>query len=291
MNFYPKDFGTVGAGNDTAAIQGAIDAIRQDGGGKLILDRAEGFVTDCLNATYCSNLEIVADLGCIVTASVTHQAPLIDLCKSHNFRADCLVITLPEPFKPVTYPKAAFLLHGGDKYTFNNLTVNGTASSALICAVGASSATMRDCQLIQWDPSAPTVSLSTEADWGISSMFYSGTLSEINMPDWYFAQTEIHQLGGGQWTFYGRNVDHITFRDGLSSNNQRAHYLFQGNNAHCTFDSVKYYCEVGGAAQMVMEADGVCHGFRVDGPSRDGIPTLKGGSGSWPYFDVSPAQS
>lgn len=295
--FYPKDYGTVGAGNDTAAIQGAINAIRTNHGGKLVLDRDAGFVTDCLDATNCSNMEIVSDLGCIVTASVTHTAPVIDLCNSHNVRIDNLVMTLPSPGLPIIYPKAAFLIFGSDKTTLNNVTVNGTASSAILAAVGASSVSIRDTQLIQWDPHAPTLMLSTTNDWGISSMFYSGSLSATNVPDWYLEQTELHQLGNGEWTVYMRNADHIVFSGGLSANFHTAHVLFQGTCSNITDVGRKFYkgdTSSNPNAQMVYQAGGSTSsaiGLVSVNPSRSGITTLFGGTGSFQYCSAIPAQT
>src|SRR5947209_2777898 len=64
----PSDFGTVGAGDDTAAINAALAAIRADGGGVLELDGAKtaggyqtAYLVGPLNATNCSKLKIQCD--------------------------------------------------------------------------------------------------------------------------------------------------------------------------------------------------------------------------------------
>ena len=293
MIFNPDDFGVVGQGDDTLAIQGAINAVRQDGKGVIELRRAYNFGS--LNATYCSNLEIECEIGAVHTCSALQQpAVLLDLWRSHNVVINRLVVTGAQPgLSGIVYPKAALLLGKADKVTINNLTVNGTFSSGVFCDIGTGSVSVRDSQLINWDPSAPTVSLSNQPDWGITSLFANEPLSHMNMPDVFFDNTEIHQLGDAQWTTYLRNADHITFRGGLSSNRQRAHLLFQGQSKHVLCDSVKYYCELPGNAQMLYECGGGSSvtGMVVVNPSRDGIPILTGGTGSFPYFSVIPSQS
>lgn len=293
MIFKPEDFGLVGQGNDTAALQGAIDAVRQDGKGVVEIRNTLNF--GAINAAYCSNLQIECEIGAVHTCgALAGPAALIDLCHSHNVVISNLVITLPSPgISEVVYPKAALLLHGSDKTTLNNITVNGTASAGALCIVGASSISVRDSQFINYDPHAPTVMLSNLPDWGITSLFNLGPVEAVNMPDVYFSKTEVHALGGAPWTVYMRNADHIQFDGGLSANFKRAHVLFQGY-CHAINDIGRkfYKGDIGSNPHplMVFEAGAgtAVVGHVAINPSYTGIPALRGGAGSFQYAATIP---
>lgn len=306
MRYNPKDFGAIGSGADTIAINAALAAIRTDVGGVLELDHLGGYDVGPLDATNCNRMRIEIDPQTVVRGSMmtaANQAPIFDLSFSHEVDVEggsvfAGTVDPWNPSPPNIYPLTAFYVAGGsDKTRFQSVKMTGWFKSAALAICSAVSVTIDHCQILQRQGGGsdfggcapPAVCLSSNpGEWGLHSIFQTQpNLGYVNDID--FNDTEIHQVAAGPpsgWTTYLRNANHVTFHAGLSDSSHTAHMLFQGVNKEITLFAPKFYSELGRVADHIFDGvNGAVSNLRVYAPSPNGIQSACSGQISMvPYF-------
>lgn len=291
MSYRPEDYGTVGAGDDTAAFNAALAAIRSAGRGTLRLASSD-YIVGAINATCIPSLEIEAESGCRLQASVqTSPYPVLDLMQTRTRIIGDIQIVGPDT-EGWTVPTAAILVCNSDRSHFDGVKTTGKFSAGALCVIAASSVNVIGGQWINRHASGPCLNISTNPDWGVNSA-YGNFPQSPNAPDVYLTGTEIHGLGGSwqQWTTYMRNADHVRFDGGIhdASNGKHAHMLFQGTCDRITVDGVKFYTETGAVASYVYEATygDSCSHLRHYNSSHEPIPDSNLTTGNFPAFYVN----
>jgi len=309
----PKDCGTVGAGNDTAAINAAIQAIRQDFGGVLELNGANTtpgnrrYLVDRINGTAAPKMKIEVDPGVIVEGSLQTaqtRGPILDLTGSPEVDIEngYWWAGTGNPWDgnsrqpPTISPTAVILIANADKTRLVSVKPWGYANS-MVAVISGVSVTIDNCQLLSLSGlqtefgasmSPPSLMLtSNPGEWGITSSFQTiqnyGYVNDVNV-----VNSEVHLVGTTQgvgWTTYMRNANHIFFSGGHSDCSQTAHMLFQGLNETVTIVGHKYYTELGHLPTHIFE--GQCNNLRVYNPWPQSLQSSCSGtpvSGGFPGY-------
>lgn len=273
--YNPADFGAIGVGSDTAAINAAIAAIRSDGGGILQLNNIAGYDVGPINATNCKRMRIEIDPVCVVRGSQMvygNQAPVFDLsrspeCEVHGGTVYAGTGDPWSPSPPSVLPLCLFYIAGGiDKVRLVNMKINGWCQSGMVAICSSVSVTLDHCQIMQrqgylapFASAPPALVLSSDpGEWGLRSIFATALPNLGYVNDIDIINTEIHQLatGTGGWTTYLRNANHVSFLGGLSDCSMTGHMLFQGVNDDVTLFSPKFYSEMGIKPQYVFQSQG-----------------------------------
>lgn len=262
MRRNPKDFGTIGAGDDTVAVNDALAAIRTDGGGILEMD-GRAYDVGPLNATSCKRMKIQCEPSTIVRGSLmTTPAPILDLSGAPEVDIENghwyggLGDPWGNPPAPAVHPSTAILIAGGiDKVRMVSVRATGFFGSGCVSIISCVSVTLDHCQLLQREPVQPTgmvppslVMSSNPGEWGIASIFAPQMVNLGYVNDINVMSSEVHSVGSpGQlgWTTYMRNASHITFVAGHHSGMHEAYMLFQGLCDTVTTVGHKYYAESG----------------------------------------------
>lgn len=285
MSYKPEDYGVVGAGDDTSAFNAALSAIRSAGRGTLRLASFD-YIVGALNATGIASLEIEAESGCILQASVQGSSyPVLDLIQTRTRIIGDITIRGPDT-ETWTVPTAAVLVCNSDRSHFDGVKTTGKFSAGALCVIAASSVNVHGGQWINRHASGPCLNVSTNPDWGVNSAYGSFPPSP-NVSDIYLHGTELHSVGGAQWTSYFRNADHVVFNGGIHDNSERAHMLFQGACKRITSIGQKFYSELGTPAQGIFECDTPehsCAHLKVLNLQNDNNLPLTIGLGSFPYL-------
>lgn len=294
MRRNPKDFGTVGAGDDTAAINAAFAAIRQDGYGVLQLDGATAnghqrfYDVAALNATNCNRCTVEIEAGIVVRGSKqTTPAAIFDFAFAHEVHVENnghIYAGLLDPWSgnnpPSVLPLAGILIGGDSDKTLidGQGMVTGFFQSGCICAVSAVSIRIAGLtQLIQrWGGNTlgpPALMLSSNpGEWGIQSLFAPLSQGVNAVANFSFAGGEIHQVGraggpGSGWTVYLRNTQATSFSDVLVGGSASAHFLFQGSNSDVNMSGVCFRNDLSHNPSYVLENQGSPPNVRLFGPS------------------------
>lgn len=304
--YNPADFGTIGAGDDTAAWQAAIDAAQARNGGRggIVEPDSLPYAISSLNCTNKVGLVIDAPPGCVLYGcNQTTAAPILDFTSSNYciisgvWLAGAMPLTQTPP--PVI-PKAGILLamsQGGDsnKIVLRDVQSSNYFSSGAVCIVGTTDCQFDNCALQQMSSSAPCLMISTSPDWGISSLFKPLIANSGNVGEHTFKACELHgghANGTDYWTTYMRNADNVRFIGGLSDCSGRAHMLFQQNCRKVTSVGQHFYSENGHAPDYLFHAyyaaDG-CSDLCVVNPNEANSAYSIGrtlGPGTFPNFRV-----
>lgn len=303
----PKDFGTVGAGDDTAAINAAFSAIRTDGYGVLELDGAQSaggyarfYDVGSINAQYCSRSTLQLHSGIVLRGSqMSTPAAILDYGFSHEVVLDIQGAIYggvngpwgnespsPAPVRPL-----CGILAGGDadKILIRSPKVTGWFKSACIGAISCASIEVEgQAQLIQrqpvmgdFGPSAPPalVLSSNPGEWGLQSVFTPLTNNVNAVVNFIWRGGEIHQINGiggagTGWPIYMRGIQVAAFRDVLIDTSRSAYGLFQGPNSDIIFDGCCFRnAESSGGlpANPVSVFEGGATNLRVYAPSPNNL--------------------
>jgi hypothetical protein len=279
----PADFGTVGAGDDTAAWQGALNAARSynSGRGGIVAPDALAYQVGALDLTGANNVIIDAPNGCWLYGNKqTQSSAILDLTASNNCWLRGFVTSgrNPDATYPTILPKAGILLAetttGGDsnKNRLDNIGSGGKFTSAALCVIGSTDNQYYSCSWQQFDEVKPCLIVSTQPDWGILSRFKTIATGASNVGDQTFVGCEFHGYRdlppGNYWTSYFRNADNARFVGGVHDCSGNAHMLFQGNCKRITSVGQKFYSESGIAPSYIFEDQGMCDNLCVINPNK-----------------------
>lgn len=256
-------------GDDTAALQAAIDVVRAANGGRIVLENKE-YKVGGLNCTNLSGLEIVSMPNTRVSpVYMTTTKPVFNFDNSSNWALRNLEIyasgARPEG---IAWPSYAVYARNQDKVVIDRVRTPGKFLNAAVAVHGVASVTFYDCQLSQFDEQAPTLAIDS-----IPGMFAH---------DICLYNTELHQGGAnGSYTLALKDCTHFLMSGGICDNSKVAHVKSQGNLRNVSFESVKFYSELGSPSQAVLECyqpDSISF-LRITNPFRDGIPMIAKGNG------------
>lgn len=285
MRRNPKDFGTIGAGDDTVAVNDALAAIRTDGGGILEMD-GRAYDVGPLNATSCKRMKIQCEPSTIVRGSLmTTPAPILDLSGSPEVDIENghWWAGMGDPWNPSgdpeVHPLAAILIAGGvDKVRLVSVKSGGWCTAGIVSIISCVSVTLEHCQLLQRETVQPTgmvppalVMSSNPGEWGIASIFAPQMVNLGYVNDINIMSSEVHSVGSVGalgWTTYMRNANHITFVAGHHSSAHSAYMVFQGLCDTVTTVGHKYYSEAFHLPLHAFEIFqvGQCNNLRVYNP-------------------------
>jgi hypothetical protein len=148
-------------------------------------------------------------------------------------------------------PNCAILIANVDSKKIRNMCTSGQFGSAAIGIVSCADIDIIDGGLGNTDPVAPTLTISSNPDWGLWSPY--STFGGYGYVNDIYVRSRIHGLGRQNWTTYLRNANNVMFEHCLFDNNARAQILAQGSNNGIVLSSGKSYSELGVGLTGVVE--------------------------------------
>lgn len=255
-------------GDDTAALQAAINSVRTDNGGRILLENKEYHVSS-LDCTALSGLEIYGMPNTRISPDyMTTAGKVFNFAGSSNWAIRNLeIFASGERPAGIAWPTHAVYAQDLDKIVLDRVRTPGKWTMAGVSIVGVHSISLRDCQLSNFDESAAALAISS--------------LTGRNSSDFYSSNCEYHAASGVPYTIKLNNCDHLVFIGGICDNSANAHILSQGAVAHVSLETVKFYSELthpSGAVLLCNSGDTISF-LRVCNPTRDSIPLITAGGG------------
>jgi hypothetical protein len=303
----PNDFGTVGAGDNTAAINGAAAAIRTDGYGVLEINgkNSSGYQrfydVSALDLTNCNRCTVEIEAGIVVRASLqTVPAAIFDFAFAHEVHVENnghIYGGLLDPWSsnpPAVMPLCGILIGGDSDKTLidGQGMITGFFQGGCIAVISAVSVKVGGfTQLIQrWagpGVGPPALMLSSNpGEWGVQSIFAPLSQGVNAVANFIYDGGEIHQVGrsggeGSGWTVYLRNTQVAAFSDVLIGGSAAALVLFQGNNSDITMRGCCFRNDLANNPAHVLESQGNTVNVRLYAPSPNNLQAACSGA---PWF-------
>lgn len=270
--FCVDDFGTIGAGDDTPAWQGALNAAKAWGsgrGGGVVYAPSRHYTVSSLDFTGCQFTTIEANNSWLHGGIQITPSPILDMTGSSGCRVRGITFGgLNAGGTPSTGVKPLAGLLVAESMIKNDSTANkfydlgsvGAFGSGALCLIAAPDNMFVGCGFQQWDSSAPCLNMSVHPDWGITSHFKPITDGVgSNMGDTTFLACEFHgnYLNAPYyWTTYMRDCDNVRFIGGNHAvSGGRAHMLFQGHCKRISSIGQSFYSDTGIRPQFMFEVD------------------------------------
>lgn len=254
--------------DDTARLQQIIDACRITNTGRIWLT-SPSYVVSSLNCTALSGLEIIGMPNTVIKPeAMTTPGKVFNFTGSSNWALRNVEIFASGP-RPsgIAWPTHAVYAQDQDKIVIDRVRTPGKFTSAAVGIVGSHSVSLYDCQISNFDEVAPALSVSS--------------LAGRNSSDVFSANCEYHAALDVPYTIKLNNCDHLIFDGGICDNSKNAHVLSQGIVDHVSFESVKFYSELGRPSGAIL----LCNGpdsisfLRIINPHRSGINSVDAGTG------------
>lgn len=251
--------------DDTFLFQTAINKIRVSNGGKISLENKQYVLTNKMDCTALSGLEIEGCPNTRIHPIFQSSQPVFDFTDSSNWAIKNMEIFCSGPH--TFFPTYAVYAQNQDKIVIDRVRTPGKWTASAVGIIGSHSVTLRDCQLSNFDEVAPALLISS--------------LPGRNTSDVFSANCEYHCAIDNPYTIKLNNCDNLQFFGGICDNSKNAHVLSQGVVSHVSFETVKFYSELGrpsGAVVLSNSPDSLTH-LRICNPTRDGIPLITAGAG------------
>ncbi len=258
--FNVKDFGARGngTGDDTAAIQAAIQKAAEIGG--VVYLPPGGYPVRSLDLTNRHRISLIGagPLSSKLIA-IGEDIHMLDMTGAMYVRIENLQIASGS-----VVPATAILLGQNDRWSANanhlmNLYVSGKFRVATIYVHGSQSSDMMNCDIYNYQPTdAPVVAFTANNYAGVSSTYTETIQTQVTTSDWTIVACEMHsfaaQYGGPSEAPTVRLDGTMQMRwvGGNISGSGPEYVRFSGAPTHTIFDGTTFYSDNGTPTKSVF---------------------------------------
>jgi len=275
-HYNPVDFGPLGGSDDTPAIQGAIDAMRTYSPSAGVVELNGGnYRVGAIDFTGINRSTFIGNNAWLYGCNQTVAAPVFDMTSCNGNKISGIT-PIGQQFqaaaRPAINPLCAILLAAGPSNNdcnanyFEGCGSAGWFKSGALSIIGGSDNEFRSSRFQNWDPISPALTLSTNPDWWVTSIFKPVTSGGGNIGENLFDGCEFHgaflEPAPNCWTIYMRNATSVVFNagncaaSGIATGPARGHFLFQGQNSNITITGTQFYSDSGAQAYCIFECAG-----------------------------------